>query len=511
MATYRPIICQTQQKFASLADYFYICGVINIYCSMDKIIGRQAERKALDSYLKSGKAEFVALYGRRRVGKTFLVKQHFNNNFDFYMSGTIDAPKSVQLSNFREGLVKAGFVDAKLPENWQEAFLMLQQMLDAKINPKRRCVIFIDEIPCLDTPKSGFIGALDHFWNTWCADHSNIMLIVCGYATSWIIDNIIDNHGGLHNRITHEMYLRQFNLCETEQYLDENGFVFDRYTICQLYMATGGVPYYLSLLDNSKSVAQNIDSLFFGENAQLKNEFERLFKSLFKNSEPYLQVIEALCAAPYGITRDEIALKAKLLSGSRLTLILRDLENCDFIRHYRTRGKKIRENQYIYQVVDMFTMFYFRFCRKETTDDCFWTHSLNTPEVNSWSGLAFERICLLHISQIKKALGIDQIHTEYYSWRSATTEPKAQIDLAIERADKMINICEIKFCDAPYSISKDEDLKLRIRLANFKTETATRCGLLLTMISPFGISNGKYSNQVKGLITLEELFVGDVK
>ena len=276
-------------------------------------------------------------------------------------------------------------------------------------------------------------------------------------------------------------------------------------------MATGGVPYYLSLLDNSKSVAQNIDSLFFGENAQLKNEFERLFKSLFKNSEPYLQVIDALCIAPYGITRDEIAEKAKLLSGSRLTLILRDLENCDFIRHYRTRGKKIRENQHIYQVVDMFTMFHFRFCRKETTDGSFWSHSLNTPVVNSWSGLAFERICLMHIEQIKKALGINQIRTEYYSWRSTTTEPKAQIDLAIERADKMINICEIKFCDAPYSISKDEDLKLRIRLANFKTETATRCGLLLTMISPFGIASGKYTNQVKGVITLEELFLDDAK
>ena len=236
------------------------------------------------------------------------------------MSGTIDAPKSVQLSNFRDGLVNAGLVDAKIPDSWHDAFLMLQQLLDSKIQNSRRCIIFIDEIPCLDTQKSGFVGELDHFWNTWCADHSNVMLIVCGSATSWIIDNIIDNHGGLHNRITHEMYLRQFTLGETELYLDKNGFDYDRYAICQLYMATGGVPYYLSLLDNAKSVAQNIDSLFFGEKAQLKNEFERLFKSLFKNSEPYMQVIDTLSLAQDGMTRDEIAASTKILSGSQLTL-----------------------------------------------------------------------------------------------------------------------------------------------------------------------------------------------
>ena len=473
---------------------------------MEKVIGRKEERRALNRYMKSGKAEFIALYGRRRVGKTFLVKHFFYNEFDFYMSGTIDAPKSVQLSNFYQGLINAGLSDEKVPENWQEAFMLLQRLLDSKTDKKSRCVIFIDEIPCLDTPKSGFIGALDHFWNTWCAERSNVMLIVCGSATSWIIDNIIDNHGGLHNRITHEMYLRQFTLGETEQYLDENGFDYDRYEICRLYMSTGGVPYYLSLLDNSKSAAQNIDSLFFGSKAQLKNEFERLLKSLFKNSEPYMQVIEALAASPEGITRDEIAEKAKIVSGSRLTLILRDLENCDFIRHFRTRGKKIRENQHLFQVVDMFTMFYFRFCRRETTDENFWTNSVNTPAVNSWAGLAFEKVCLLHIPQIKQALGVDRIRTEYYSWRSANSEPKSQIDLLIERADRMINVCEIKFCDAPYTISKDEDLKLRIRLSNFKTETGTRCGLLLTMIAPFGISGGKYSSQVKNVVTLDELF-----
>ncbi|MBQ3657047.1 MAG: ATP-binding protein [Bacteroidales bacterium] len=474
---------------------------------MDKLIGRQEETKILDKYFKSKKAEFVAIYGRRRVGKTFLIKKHFAGKFDFYMSGTIDAPKSVQFNNFREGLVNAGMTEAKTPENWQDAFFMLRQLLEKKIRRGRRCIVFIDEIPCLDTPKSGFVGALDHFWNTWAVDQNSIMLIVCGSSTSWIINNIIDNHGGLHNRITHEMYLRQFTLGETEKYLEEYGFDYDRFSICQLYMAIGGVPYYLSLLDNTKSVAQNIDSLFFGQSAQLQNEFGRLFKSLFKNAEPYLQVIETLALAPGGLTREEIAAKTKIPSGARLTLILSDLENCDFISHSRTRGKKIRDNQHIYQVCDMFTMFYSKFCRRETSDENYWTNISKTTAVASWQGLAFERVCFLHINQIKNALGIAKIHTEHYSWRSTFTEPKSQIDLAIERADRMANICEIKFCDAPYTITKDEDMKLRVRLSNFKTETGANIGLLLTFIAPYGISGGKYSGQVKDVVTMEELFI----
>ncbi len=456
--------------------------------------------------MQSGKAEFVAIYGRRRVGKTFLIKQHFANKFDFYMSGTIDSPKTVQLNNFREGLANAGLTDPKTPQNWQEAFFSLRQLLEPKINRNKRCIVFIDEIPCLDTPKSGFVAALDHFWNTWAADQNNMMLIVCGSSTSWIVNNIIDNHGGLHNRITHEMYLRQFNLGEVEEYLTEYGFDYDRYSICQLYMAIGGVPYYLSLLDNAKSVAQNIDSLFFGQKAQLKNEYERLFKSLFRNSEPYMQVIDALTSAPGGLYRDQIAAKSKIPTGARLTLILNDLENCDFIRHYRTRGKKIRANQHIYQVSDMFTMFYAKFCRRETTDENYWSNIFKTQTAITWQGLSFERVCFWHINQIKRALGIDKIHTEHYAWRSTTTEPKSQIDLAIERGDRMINICEIKFCDIPYVITKDEDMKLRIRLANFKSETGTNYGLLTTFIAPYGITSGKYSSQVKDVVTLEDLF-----
>ena len=474
---------------------------------MNELVGRQPEKKILNEYIKSGKAEFIAIYGRRRVGKTFLIKQHFAHKFDFYMSGTIDAPKEVQFNNFREGLINAGMKNAPTLKNWQEAFFILRQLLEPKARRKKRCIIFLDEIPCLDTPKSGFIGALDHFWNSWAADQKSIMLIVCGSATSWIINNIIDNHGGLHNRITHEMYLRQFTLGEVEKYLSVHNFDYDRFSICQLYMAIGGVPYYLSLLDNKKSVVQNIDSLFFGKKAQLKTEYERLFKSLFRNPETYMQVVDALASAPNGLTRDEIAAKANMQSGSRLTLILNDLENCDFIYHFRTRGKKIRANQHIYQICDMFTMFYFKFCQRETTDENYWTNNFKTPAATAWQGLAFERVCFLHINQITNALGISKIHTEHYAWRSTTTEPKSQIDLAIERADRMINICELKFCDLPYIIDKDEDMKLRLRMANFKAETATKNGLLLTFITPYGIASGKYSSQVKDVVELDALFI----
>lgn len=473
---------------------------------MEKLYGRQEERKLLNEYYGSGKSEFVAIYGRRRVGKTFLIKQHFNNSFDFYMSGTIGGDKKNQLLNFWTAMKEAGCEDVKMPNNWSDAFFILQNLLESKIEKGKRCLVFIDEISSLDTPKSGFIGALDHFWNTWAVDNQEVMLIVCGSATSWIIDNIIDNYGGLHNRITHEMYLAQFSLHETEEFLNENGFVYDRYMICQLYMVLGGIPYYLSLLDRTKSVAQNIDNLFFGRSSQLRNEFDRLFKSLFRNADPYMQVIECLASNNSGMTRDEIAQKTGLVTGAKLTGILKDLENCDFIRKFRSRGKSLQSKNQIYQIIDMFTLFYYRFCRQGTTDNNFWMNSINTPIINNWAGIAFEHLCFLHIDKIKKAIGIDKIHTEYYSWRSKESTPKCQIDMIIERADRLINICEIKYCDMPYNISKEDDMKMRVRMGNFKSETNSKCGLLVSYISPFGLSNSKYNSLVVNVITLDDLF-----
>lgn len=473
---------------------------------MNTIVGRKDEIRRLTEYYRSGRAEFVAVYGRRRIGKTYLVRNLFRDKFAFEMSGSIDAPASVQLANFGNALQEYGGAAMAMPASWTEAFLSLKVLLKSRLKDGERLVVFIDEMPCLDTPKSGFKQAFEHFWNSWAANVPEIMLIVCGSATSWMVSNLIDCHGGLHNRITHEMYLAPFTLGETEEYLLVNGFVWSRLSVLQIYSILGGVPYYLGLLDKNSGVEANVDQLFFSEHGELRREYSRLYSSLFKNADIYMRIIEALASCKAGLTRSEIADRLKMPSGGSLTSALRELQNCDFVRSYNTRERKIKRKDKVYQLVDLYTLFYMSFCHAGTTDTAFWTHLMGQPRQNTWYGLSFERICMLHIPQIKRRLGIDMIHTEYYSWRSKTSKPAAQIDLLIERADNLINLCEIKYAQQPYVISQEEEMRIRTRVADFVEETGVRHGILTTLITTFGLRPNAHSAVAQISLTMDDLF-----
>ena len=471
---------------------------------MEKIIGRDYEQSLLRQYIESDKSEFIAIYGRRRVGKTYLVAETLRGAIDFDMTGVLDGSKDDQLFSFQLALRQCGYQD-NMPKNWMQAFAALQEALRSKLH-KKQVVIFIDELPCLDTPRSGLVKALNLFWNGWATRQKNIKLIVCGSATTWMIDNIIDSHGGLHNRITHEIHLHPFTLNEVEAYLNANKFKWNRLSIAQTYMIFGGIPYYLSLISPQQSLAANIDRLFFSDDAALSNEYQRLFRSLFKNPQPYLQIVQLLAEHKQGLTRNEICEKLDKGTGGHLSKMLKNLENCDFIRKYNVRERKINFNNGIYQLTDFYTLFYNDFCKRRSTDEHFWSNGINSPKQNSWLGLAFERLCMAHIRQIKKALGIDRIHTEYYSWRSKYSQPAAQIDLIIERADQIINLCELKYSKALYAISASEEVKLRNRMADFEQETGVREAIHLTFITTFGLKDNVHSSDVHSQVTLDALF-----
>lgn len=320
-----------------------------------------------------------------------------------------------------------------------------------------------------------------------------------------MLDNLINNHGGLHNRVTHQMLIEPFSLRECKEYFEANGFEYGEREILDYYMVFGGIPYYLSLMNREEGVAQNIDRLIFSVSGELRAEKDNLFKSLFKHSEDYVRIIEALSAKSKGLTRSELLEDTKLNNNARFTSMLQELENCRFIRQYQPFDDKKR--MVSYQLTDPFLHFSHHIQGKcKYQDEHFWSNSLNSPLYNAWSGFAFEMLCLNHIPQIKQALGIGGIQTAVYSWRTpVSTEKGAQIDLVIDRADHRVNLCEMKFSRGEYVMTKAEREKLEHRVNAFISNTKTRSTVLVTLISCFGMQQNINSHIVNSQVSLKDL------
>ena len=475
------------------------------------IIGREQEQNKLQELYDSEKAEFLVVYGRRRTGKTYMVREYFEEKFSFFhtalspfeMNDNQELLAYQQLRKFGDTLRSYGSLSAGTPEDWFEAFDRLKELLLRQ--PKRkRLVVFIDELPWLDTPRSNFVTAFEHFWNSWGAGRHNLFLIVCGSATSWISNKLLNNTGGLYGRSTCEMQILPFNLHECELLYQKNGLVFDRYDILQAYMVTGGIPYYMSYFQKGLSLAQNIDNLFFKNDGKLTNEFERLYGSLFVDPQKYISVVKILGSRRDGLTRKEIGDKLGLSSGGGLTEILRGLQASNFIMQYNVYGCSKRHVRY--KLTDLFSLFYIYFkVLHETDAHTFWADNLNSAQLNAWRGLAFEQVCFVHQEQIKRALGISGVNTRIMPWRTTDTEG-AQIDMIIDRDDRVINVCEMKYSNSEFAIDKDYDMKLRRKMQVFTETTHMRKNPHLTMITTFGLQKNEYSGHIQKCVTMDDLF-----
>lgn len=472
----------------------------------DVLIGRHAEQKALGQIVKSSEAEFVVVYGRRRIGKTFLVNTFFDDCYAFKLTGLAKKSKREQLANFTTALNRYGngrkFTK---PRTWYEAFDKLRKLLEEKhIEGKK--VVFIDELPWMDSRGSNLVSALEHFWNDWAGSQSDMILIVCGSATSWITRKILKNKGGLHNRVTQKLYLRPFTLAECKEYIINQGLIMEDKEIAECYMIMGGVPFYLKNLRRGASLSQNVDEMFFAEKGRLCDEFDALYASLFDKSENYIKVVEALSKKNKGLTREEILEVSRLKNNGHFSKILEDLTNCDFIRKYKGYGDKGRKA--VYQLVDPFTLFYYKFIRQNApTDKPFWQYQIGTRLHDTWAGLAFEQLCLNHHRQIEQALGISGILTKVYSWNSPSdAAEKAQIDLIIKRADKVVNVCEMKFYDGDYQMKKKDADDIERRVWAFRNAEKIRMAIHPVLVTTFGLSENQYSHVFQNVVVLNDLF-----
>ena len=469
------------------------------------MIGRIKETRELADALASAQSEFVAIYGRRRIGKTFLVNEMVGGQYAFQHSGVENASMREQLDYFRQSISLYGNFRCPRLANWREAFFELEKMLQQSTASKK--IVFLDEVPWMDTPKSGFLPAFEHFWNGWASLRKDILLVICGSATSWMVNEVLCNRGGLHNRVTRPIPMSPFSLKECEEYAKWKRLPFDRRQIAECYMALGGVAYYWSLLADNLSVAQNMDRLFFAKDAKLSNEFHRLFASLFRNGKVHVDVVTHLATRRQGMTLSESKDKVGKTGGA-MTKVLRELRECGFVRINPIVGS--RKKDAIYQLIDNFTLFHFKFLQNRLADeDHFWEISYEKPVVNAWRGLSFERLCFWHIPQIKQALGISGMLAGVYSWRGKSAAPNvadAQIDMLIDRSDRIINVCEMKFSSEEYVLTKEEHDKLSRRIALFREATGTKKGLMPTLISSCGMRRNAHSGIIRAEVTLDDLF-----
>lgn len=472
------------------------------------IVGRTSEIKTLESLLENSRPEFVSVIGRRRVGKTFLIKQTFQHRIDFELTGLQHASKSEQLQNFIFAFRNyfPDFEFEKSPKSWLDAFFMLSNALENK-QKQEKIVVFLDELPWLGTKRSGFIMALGWFWNSW-ASNQNIVVVICGSAASWMIEKIINDRGGLHNRVTKRIFLKPFSLGETEAFLRSRNIHLSQFQITQIYLTMGGIPMYLDQLRPNLSAIQNIQLICFEPNGYLRKEFDRLFASLFDNSENHIEVIKVLASKRMGMTREEIIAKTKFQNGGMLTQILDELQQSGFTEIYASFGKKKQLS--LYRLIDPYSLFYLTFIAplaQNTQAD--FTKLSDLPNYKTWSGYAFENICFIHLAQIRKALGISGIYTSIASFYAKATDnlPGTQIDLLIDRGDHSINLCEIKYSQADYTVTKGDVENLEKKKKVFQHHTKTKKHIFTSLITTFGVTeNAHRLNHINQVVTLEDLF-----
>lgn len=476
------------------------------------IIGRYRELAVFDEVMSSSVAEFLALYGRRRIGKTFLVQQYFRDKGLFFeLVGRHKASQKLQLRHFTEVYTEAFSLSSSErlppPANWDDAFDTLKQQIERSTCP--RIILFFDELPWLSSPKSGFLEALDYFWNRYASRNPKIILIVCGSAAAWMIKKVMANKSGLHNRLTRPpLRLLPFTLGETRAYLQARGVMLEKQQLIDLYMVIGGVAYYLNLVPCAKSCAEVVNALFFQQGAVLKSEFHQLYASLYENPKRHISIIKALASTHQGLTQDQIVKKVtSLSSGGGLLTLLEELECCGFIMKLPQFGKKKKEARY--RLIDPYTLFFLQWVDGvDEVGEAYWLRKVGSAAYASWLGYAFENLCIQHYREIIEALKLSVVAEAKSSWcyQGSDQEQGAQIDLIVDRADHCINLCEIKYSQSTFVVSKEYAETLKRKKLIFQEKSKTNKSLFTTLISPYGAERtSNYLSAVHVSLSVESL------
>ena len=521
MAAYKHVIPShnlfTKKLWLGIIDLSAAITFWRMFVSTAKIVGRENEINILNAVCKSKEAEFIAVYGRRRVGKTYLVREFFSDK-GIYLeaSGSKDKPLKKQLENFMKAFSQTFFNGTPLrtPNSWDEAFEALTKQLS--VAPKnQKIIIFLDELPWMATKKSGLLQSLDYYWNLYWSQIPNLVLVVCGSAASWILEKLIYAKGGLHKRITRKILLEPFHLKETRDFLISRGIKLNEKQILDIYMAIGGVPYYLKAVVSGMSAAQNIEAICFQKNGLLYNEFSNLFESLFEHADTNLSIVREIVKKGNEVSREDLIKLTGIQSGGTLNKRLQELEASNFIQSFIPYGYTKRN--LFYKVVDEFSLFHLKWIEPilhsgmGIDEQGYWQNLVNTPVISNWAGYAFENVCLKHIYQIRVALKLEKIACQIGRWRHIakknSEEEGAQIDLLFDRQDGIVTLCEIKYSEKPYLIDKDYGKLLVRKEEVFKKQLKINKEVFIAMITAAGLKENLWSKElIQNEICLEDLF-----
>ncbi len=471
---------------------------------MEQIIGRRQELETLNAATASAQSEFIAVTGRRRIGKTFLINSFFKDDICFYLTGVQNQPTKIQLQAFATELTRRKKSLVSTPADWLEAFAILRDYV-ASVETTRKKVIFLDELSWIDTQRSGFLQIFAHFWNSWAAWEKNIILVVAGSSTSWIINKVYNDPGGLHNRVTKRIWLEPFKLSDTEAFFKRKNIALTRYEIVLIYMAFGGVPFYLNEVINGESAAQCIERLCFAEGGMLKDEFENLYASIFHQPEAHLRIVKVLAQHHYGLERAELLKQAKITNSGSATKNLDELVATGYLHYMVPFGKKVNSGKYV--LADFYSRFYLSFISHRKASD--WMSQMDSPAYKTWCGFAFEWLCHSHKKEILKALGISGIRTEnsYLSIKDDTGKMSAQIDMLIDRADNAVNLCELKFANDVFTLTKAEADAIRKKVSCLRGLMKRRKSIFPVMITTFGCEkNMHYLGLITNQLDMDDLF-----
>ena len=479
-----------------------------------EVVGRKREVEILQGIFNSKDPEFLAIYGRRRVGKTHLIREFFSDKGVYFeITGQKEGNMHVQLENFIRSFSMTFFnnIPLKIPSNWQEAFSLIDAQISAA---SKKFIFFIDELPWLATPKSNVMQTLDHFWNAYWSRRSNIILIVCGSAASWMLDELINAKGGLYNRLTKTILLKPFNLKGTQEFLESRGIHLKPIQILDLYMVFGGIPHYLKQIAKGKSAQQIINDVCFKSDGLLYGEFDRLFHSLFNHAEVHFSIVKAIASQRNGISREKLIEKTGIPTGGSLNKYLQELEASEIIKSYTPLDKKKKDRYF--RISDEYVLFYLQWIepikdRGMDLGDAYWKTQLKTAKMNAWKGYSFESICLKHSEQIKRALGLENIHSNIGGWRylpkKGSKNAGTQIDLIFDREDGAVTLCEIKYSDYVFKVDKEYAKDLASKITIFEENYSTKKQVFMTLITTCGIKHSLWSEDlIHSDLTLKDLF-----